>query len=325
MQRGVAAARGLIVCLGAVAILLGACDGDDPEARRSLEQGIEWLRETDGITYRLSLITTPQSIKAIAADEGNKTLARYADVVQIPSITWTYVEFRNPERFSTETIISLAGFEVLEWRSIANDAYIRADVRRLLETFGGDFQVLEAFVEVANRRGFDFVRPTVDGEWVGLSGLPPRWAEQEARKQSVGIPALAGILESGLEIHSEGTDELGTHLLVDTTLQRLLERIRLLLQPLGGATGRIPPLTMIPDEAVELDVWISEGRLSRIELDLLHHADRFEAEVPEGVNRLTVRLDLQEFSGSVAEPPTATTVPIRRFFGFFFGALRGFQ
>jgi hypothetical protein len=97
-------------------------------------------------------------------------------------------------------------------------------------------------------------------------------------------------------------------------------------QSLGGApAGALPTggLFDVPDADFPFDVWISDGRLVQIELDLVAIAEAAGEEVPEEVDEFVVRVAVEEFTDDVEAPSDFAEIDLQQLFEAFFGASLG--
>jgi hypothetical protein len=79
----------------------------------------------------------------------------------------------------------------------------------------------------------------------------------------------------------------------------------------------------IPEGDLELDAWISDGQIVQFELDFVKAAEEFGDPAPEGVERLALRLEIDEFTDEIAAPEGATLIDPQQIFQGIFGGLGG--
>jgi hypothetical protein len=70
-------------------------------------------------------------------------------------------------------------------------------------------------------------------------------------------------------------------------------------------------------------MWVDDDRVSRIELDFLKLGELADEEVPAGVERFALRIDLGEFDGNVEVPEGAVEVNFQELFGAMMGGMMG--
>ena len=79
----------------------------------------------------------------------------------------------------------------------------------------------------------------------------------------------------------------------------------------------------IPDENIKVDFWVDDGFLTQIGFDLVQFKDIEGAEFPEGVDELSLLLEIEEFDDSIEEPDAAETVNVQELMGGLMGGLGG--
>jgi hypothetical protein len=100
-----------------------------------------------------------------------------------------------------------------------------------------------------------------------------------------------------------------------------VENLESLAEELGA--GESVPAADVPDREIVVDAWVDDGDLTQIELDLTQFRDLPEAEFPEGVENLAIRLTLEEFTGGVEQPSDAAEVDLNALMQGFMGGMSG--
>ena len=315
------------------ALLLGACadgGGGEEEAAENPKQAftdaIEALSEYEGVTLVLTIEADPADL------EEDDTPPEVAEAIVNSSLTIS-AKGETAEDSQAQIVVNVDGEDAAEIRAIDQSLYLRASVGDLVEQFGGDPAQVQAFAQQASAQGFDFAQALVDGEWVGVEGL------DELAKQ-FGVPVatpdpeqaahladrIGEILESNAEVTSEGTDDVGAHLVLSVPLRDTAEDLVEALQTLGGApAGTFPTdgLSDIPDTDIPIDVWISDGRLVQVEFDIVAIATAAGDPPPEGVDDFAIRMTIDEFTDDVAPPDDFVEIDVQQLLETFFGAALG--
>lgn len=325
--------RRFTAVLLAGALLGAACSdgGGEKEAAENPQQAftdaIDALREYEGITLDLSFDAEAEDLAAADLPEDA------AEKLLNSSIRMS-VKGETPEDVQTEVVLNVDGNEdAAEIRVVDESLYARFEVRELTEAFGGNTADVDMFVQQASAAGLDFAQPIADGEWVGIEGLNDL-LEQFTGVQPTADPEQAAamadrivsILEQNAEVSSEGTDDVGAHLVVRVPMRETIEELMDAIQSLSGAPeGAFPTdaLEEIPDGELPIDTWISDGRIVQLELDFVAIAEELGEEPPEGVDQLALRLGVEEFTEDVEPPSDFTAIDLEEILQGIFGAVPG--
>ena len=316
--------RSLLV---SAALLLAGC-ADSSSAggspKETLEEALANLRVQPGVTASLTLRSTPGSLQALADDGGEQLSAEDAAKILDSSLTISAENSSDPAEAASRVVVNAAGQDALEIRTVDVALYVRADVRYLLELFGQPPSAADAFVGQASSAGLDFVGPLVEGRWIAVTGfeeLMGQGAATPSAEQAEAIEELLAALRSSASVSSEGDDAAGEHLVASVSLREVARDLGRAASKLGQgvAGGGLPSPQEVPDQQVALDLWIDEGRLTRVEFDFLQLRDVAGADFPAGVESLAVRIDLAEFSGEVEVPADAVPVDLRQVMQGFMG------
>ena len=306
-----------LISLGASLLLLAsACGGDDVggSPKESLTAAIENLSEMKGLELVFTLQSSPSSLAALAAEDESNLSEEDAQRILNSSIT-IRSKGKTPENAQAEFVINIDGEDAIEMKVIEDTFYVRADVRGLIETFGGDPSSLDQFEQQATAAGVTFVKPAIDGEWIALEGLKDIARQQglptgRAPNQDALVRAFRTAVDEEAEVTQGDQDGPGTHLVVDLPVRQIYERLlpefQKLLTGVPGAT--LPPASEVPNETVRLDTWVDDDQLRQVRLDLLQFAKFGDEPVPEGVDELALQVTIDEFDDDVEAPEDAVTL-----------------
>lgn len=328
--------RRLAAALLAGALILGACsDGgggaSEEEAaenpKQAFTEALDALADYEGVTLEMTLEADP------AALEEEDTPPEAVEAILNSSLTIS-AKGETAEDSQVQFTINVDGNEdAFELRGVDQSVYLRADVNEVVEKFGGDTSQVDAFAQQAAAGGFDFAQPFVEGEWIGISGID-ELAEQfglpqptpDAEEAQQVVDQIAAILEENVEVGSEGTDDVGAHLVLTIPLRDTLQELINTLQSIANApAGTFPTdaLTDVPDADIPIDAWVSDGRLVQIELDLIAIAEAVGEEPPEDVDEFALRFTIDEFTDDVEAPSDFTEIDVQQLLQTFLGGALG--
>lgn len=314
--------RRLTAFLIAGALLAGACsDGggaSEEEAaenpKEALTEALEAFGEYEGVTMEMTIEANPEDL--VEAD----TPAEAAEALVNSSLTISG-KGETPEDTQAEVLVNIDGNEdAIAMRVIGSALYARAEVPELVETFGGDPAEIDAMVSQASAMGFGFVQDIVDGEWVGVEdvnevteqlGVPIPTPDPEAAAALQ--DKFVAILEQNAEVTSEGSDDVGAHLVVSLPLKETATELFDALESLSGApAGAFPEesLAEVPDADIPIDVWVSDGRLVQIEADIIAIMEAVGEEDEDAPDEFAIRLAIDEFTDEVEAPDDFTPIDL---------------
>jgi hypothetical protein len=311
------------------AVLLGACGGDSSaNPKEALTEALDNLGRRDAFSLTFTLQSDVDSL--VAASKGDLA-PEDAQKILDSSLTIAGNQAEDPADARALVVANVAGLDgAVEIRVVGGTLYARADAKGLAETFGQDPAQLDAFAQQASAGGLDFLAAAVNGDWISLSGLDqlseqfgapatPNPADVKALK------AFADALEANSSVTSEGSEDAGEHLVVTVPLRAAYEHFLDLAGKLsaGVPLAELPPVSEVPDENLQIDVWVADGQVTQVEFDLVQ-LGRFEgSDMPKGIERLALRVAVEDFSGGVEEPPGATEVDLAQLMNMFMGGLSG--
>lgn len=329
--------RRFMALLAGTALLAGACGGDAPDPsenpKAAFTSAIEKLGEKDALSVTLSIEATADALATLS--EGDLK-PEDAQKILDSSLTIAGNQADDPAESRAQFLFNLAGTDAVEMRVIGYDLYARADVPAIAEIFGQDASQLEPLARDAAAAGFGFVEDALAGEWIALKnlnqlaqglGLPT--AEPDEQQQRI-IQQFTTSLKRSANVTEQGEDEAGTHLVATFPIRQLAQDFIDLSQsltPAGIPGAQLPDVSEIPDETIDVDVWIDgDGSVSQMEFDFMQltkFAPEGEADIPEGVDRVAMRIALAEFTGEIEVPADAVEVDPQALFGAFMGGLGG--
>jgi hypothetical protein len=313
--------RKLLALMLVAAVFLGACNEGEgggevsEDAKQSLVSAFTSLGEADAQSLTLSITSDPGSLDTLS--EGEVT-EEQANILLNSSITIEGTKADDPADQSTRIAFNVEGTDGAEMVVVGPDLFVRADVAGFAEAFGVDQAQLQAAITQAQAR-FDFVGPLANGDFVKFEGVgnlagefgasPPDTSQQEQL-----VRQLADALEAEATVSSEGTDDVGEHLVASIPLRSLYQSVIDLAPQMGQSfpPGMLPPAEQIPEGDLSLDVWVADDRVAQIEFDLTQLGDFAEEsgeENPfEGVEQFALRVVFSEDVGEISAPQTETVV-----------------
>jgi hypothetical protein len=321
----------LISLSASLLLLASACAGDDlgGSPKESLSAAIENLTELEGLEMVFTVQSTTDSIAALDESEEDALSEEDAQRILDSSITMK-ARGKTPEEAQAEFVVNIAGEDDVEMRFLDQTFYVRADVRGLIESFGGDPSGIDQFEQQASAAGVTFVKPAIDGEWIGLEGLKELAQQQgfptaQAPDQDALVRAFRTAVNEEAEVTEGDQEGPGTHLVADLPVRDIYERLVPEFQRLfaGFPGAEFPPASEIPDESVRVDTWVEDDQLKQIRLDFLQFAEFGDEPVPEGVEEFALQVTIDEFDDEVEAPEDAVTLTpqqIQQAFGAFFSA-----
>lgn len=309
--------------------VFGACNqsgggggdaAEDPQA--ALSSAVSALGEADGLATTVTIESTVESLTA--ASEGDMTEEQAQQILD--SSIFFRAKGETPEEAQVEVIVDIAG-SLAEFRALSDTFYIRADVRDLVDQLGGDQAEVDTFVQTAPP-GFEFAGPLAEGEWIAIEGAQ-EFSQQfgapspDAELQKEFANSLKTAVEENSEVTSEGSDDQGDHVQAAVQIKPLYESLQKTLGSLNVPGAALPTATDIPDETLLVDFWIQDEQLSQVQIDVTQFKEWEGAEMPEGVEELTLNLDLEESTDDVEAPEAAATIDFQQLLQGFLGGMTG--
>jgi hypothetical protein len=332
--------RRLLALTIVAVVFLGACNnegggsGEDP--KETLASAFAAMGDVDSQSVTISVASDSESLSTLS--DGAIT-EEQSSLVLDSSIAIEATNTNDPASRAARVAFNIQGTDGAEIVVIGSDLYVRVDVQGLLAAFGGDEAELRTAIAQAEAQGLTFVRPLAEGEFVKFTGAadlaagagasPPDAAQQEELLKRFG-----DAIEQEATVTSEGTDDVGEHLVASLPLRALYERLLELAPQTGQGglpPGLVPPAEQIPEGDLSLDVWVADGKVAQIEFDLTQigefAAQAGEEDPFEGVEQFALRVVLSEDVGEIAAPDSAKEVSSQQLEALFsqliFGASPG--
>ncbi|HWH31982.1 MAG TPA: hypothetical protein VNU01_04865, partial [Egibacteraceae bacterium] len=303
------------------------------EPKDQLVEALRAMGQDAGVTVQVSLDTDEASLAALNA-AGDEPMP--PELVALVSQAWMRVSLPfDPEAKTAEVSLGKAADQLLAFRVIGDDVYVQADVAALVDAAGQDPAVLDGARAMLTETGV--LPPDVlDGRWVVLRGatqLAEELSGQEVANPLDQMRAREAMQRLGRTLAEEaaitrvGQDAQGDHLRAVLPLRRLYSVFLEEAEAMGLPTpsGEAPALEEVPDESVTVDVWVRDGRLSVVSLDLRQLAamDPEAPEIPAEVERFALRAEFTPFDGVVDVPADAVELNPEALMGLFMGAMGG--
>lgn len=228
-----------------------------------------------------------------------------------------------------------------ELRYVDGKLYVRADVAGLGRLFDATPEEINQTVRaVSSQPGFEFIAAAAAGKWLqadftALKGtfedlakglekstggsLPGPSGTQPADNEATALrDAIDKVFNENVVIEKLESDSVGDHYVAKVTSLRtfygqLLPTLQQYMDRIPNAE-RFPAANLIPDKPSSLDLWIDDGRVSRVELDMAQFA-----EPPAKAGRVAIRLDINREAPTLAAPSDAVTVDLAGLFQQFVG------
>ena len=330
----------LLAILAGATLLLSACADNAPSAsddpKGALVDALRNLSESEGLTQTIRLQSDTDSL--VATGEGDID-AETAQKILDSSITVSALQADKPEDAASLILVTIAGNEDLEIRFVEGDLYFRADIESLLETFGQDAAQLDAAIsQFQGQPGLEWIEDAVAGDWVVLEDvleLSEQFGGASMGAGSLGADQqkeltnnLLQAVEKNATVTSEGDADAGEHVVATLPLRETLSDLIDALGPAAGMTGAQlgESLEDVPDEDISIDFWIADGTVTQIAFDVVEFAKSFEGtteEIPEGVEELSILVEIEEFDGSVEPVADAAKIDTAALAQAFTGMLGG--
>ncbi len=321
--------------LAVLFLLLAACGGSqDPKQR--LVDAVRRLSEGEGVSMIISLESNVRSLQALAREEGDQLEAENARRILDSSLELSSKNAQNPRDAAGEISLHLAGNDdAVQLKFIGDSLFLRADVARVLEALGEDARAAQRLTQQAAASGLPFLSAALNGEWLRLDGVNalaaqlggPQAQQRPDAQQRRTIEEFAETLQQNARVEEGNEDGPGDHLVTTINLRQfyrsVLDLARRLGQRVPGAA--FPSATEIPNETIELDSWVDDDSLRRVEFDFLQLEKLEDEQVPEGVDELTLRVEVEEFTDEVSRPGRAVEVDPQALLALFAATQLGEQ
>ena len=323
--------RRVLAILFSAALVLGACGGDDvaEDPQGALERALDNFGNYEGMSITFTLQSDTDSLRAVAAGDGDELSEEDARKILDSSIALITKEGDSPEESQFELTADVAGHDnAVEVKMVDESFFLRADVRDLVEEFGGDTAEIDQFEQQAGTQpGFEFVGPAIEGEWLALRGFnelmrqfgggmqTPSEEDQRTMRQ------FADAIQENSQVEAGDREGPGGHLIATVPLRQTYQDFAQLLQDLGQVPpgAALPPANEVPDENATVDLWIEDDHLRQVEFDITQIGEIADDPVPEGVEQFALRMEIEEFTDDVQAPEDANEVDAQQIIQQFMG------
>lgn len=240
---------------------------------------------------------------------------------------------------------------VFELRFVDGKLYARADVAGLGNLFGANPAEIDQTVQaLSSQPGFEFLAAAAAGKWLeadftALKGTFEQFVEGLEERTGGSLPATSSsaptadeaaalrdaidkLFNENVVVEKLESDSAGDHYVAKVTSLRtfysqLLPTIEQFMDRIPNAED-LPTAGVFPDKPGSVDVWVKDGRLSRVEVDVTQFS-----EPPSTAGRVAIRLDINREAPDLTAPSGAVTVDIagivQQFIGQFGQFLEGFS
>jgi hypothetical protein len=236
--------------------------------------------------------------------------------------------------------------DAVELRFLNGTLYARARARGIADYFEAPAGTIDQFLTDSAAPGLEFLKDAADGRWLAhdldpivsfLKGIVGNGTFDEAFREGAGfglsdlrpevlqdvVDSFADLYGNDVNVTKGKADGPGTHYLLTASARDLYQGIKPVIEDMpflakgldGLPAGGLPAAGDIPDEDYSADVWVSDGKITRIEFDLaqLPPAGTF----PDGIDmpRMTLRLDIDRSPAEVIAPGDAVKLDIFELIG----------
>lgn len=319
--------RRLAVFVTAASLAVAACGAAEVLApRAALREAAQATADQSRTSVTVSLTGDEDDILTLFAEGGPVTDEDRKAVAFLRDSRMTFTTDRDSEVFGL--VVDAGGVdEAFELRVVDRALYARVDLPGLMGLFEADPAMLDDVVAGARESGFDFLDDVVAGRWIradlapleqmaedmsgaGADGVVPDFGADQGRKL---LDAVAGTWSEDVKVERLE----GDHYRLTVPIRRLFARLLPAFAALGGlgfpVGEMIPPAETIPDRSVSAEVWVSDGKITRGELDLTQFAEGTDA------GRVALRVDISSPEDAVEAPDDAVDIDLEKIFGEFLG------
>lgn len=317
-------------------LLVTACggSGDSGDPKEQLVNAVSALEGDAGGTFTFSLVSDRESLRALSAEGGEPLDDATIDRLLGASLALSLPFDPDDADGVVAVALNSGGAALFEMRGAqegdVSKVYLRVDVPALLELFG---QPADMVTGIEQFVGAGLPSGTLRGNWVLLEGAEEMLKELAAEQPTESpeevratIERLTALLADAADVSRAGSDDAGTHLVASVNLRDAATVIRDEAPRLGLPLDDMPDISEVPDEAMSVDLWVRDGKLSRIELDALA-VGRLdpEAEIPAGAEQLRIRIDVSPYDARAELPADAAPLDLEALMGSVFGMFGGFM
>lgn len=298
--------RPLGVLLALVLVAGAGCSDEpegDPAARAAVVEAVRAMGDPEPATMELSL---PYATADDLVQMSVGIRPEIAEVIEGGRFTLKNDWATDPLDAHFVLKLELAGGGI-EARQIEDDVYLRGDIAALAESLGRNPRPL---VRTLSREpGLRaLVRPVLKGEWIHVFGagdlLPGASGGGDSERSEQAAHAYAAAIDESAGVTEDGRDEAGTKYRVELHLKEFTEAF------FEAAEGLVPAppegaIDDAPDETITADVWIEDGVMRRLEVDVAHLVDITRPGSAIDRDPLVVRFDVRPFDPEALKAPRA--------------------
>ena len=285
--------------------------------------------------FTLSLVGDEADMAALfeAAEEDRKDIRVLRESKIVVSLDGGDLDSTDDDRFALGLDVGDVD-QAVEVRMVDKKIYVRGDVAGLARLFEAEPGALSSLVTGAQQAGFGFVADAVAGRWLSVDLAPlEAMAKGVAQQRGGELPEMgpgqfSKLLEAVSKTFGEDVDvkrldqeDAGQHYRLTVPIRRVYERLVPVFGELFSTVPgmALPPSAEVPDRSVSLDVWTSDGRINRAELDL----GQFSPQPPAG--RVALRVDFDQLDGDIKAPGDAVEVNVMQIFSQLMAGLGTIQ
>jgi len=329
--------RGFIAAVLALVVLAGCGAAEKVSPRIAVRDAANATANQKEGTFTLSLVGSDADMTAILND-GQALSEEDKAGFELLSKGHIAVSTASGGKFALE-VSGQDAPRAFELKVIDKKIYVRADVAKIAGKLGTDTAGFNQAVQaMSSQEGFGFLAAAAAGKWVvadlnalgdfgkqlekqfsgGTGTTPSSGTAAEAGRFQQLKDGLGKALSDNTDVKKQGSDSTGDHYVA--TLRSLRAFYGAALPVLQQAAGGIlpdqkdlPAVEEVPDKPADVDVWIKDGRIVRLESDL-----RQFATTPPSAGRVALRLDISRDVPDVTPPSDAVNVDIAALLGQFF-------
>lgn len=320
--------RRLAVFVTAASLAVAACGAAEVLAPRvALREAAQATADQSRMSVTVSLTGGEDDILALFADGEPVRDADREAVAVLRDSRITFTTDRDSEVFGVLVDIGRVD-QAFELRVVDRALYARVDLPGLLGLFDADPATLDQIVAGGREAGFDFLGDVVAGRWIRADLAPLEKMAGDLSGAGAGdgvVPKLDAdqgrtLLDAvsstwGEDVQIERIE--GDHYRLTVPMRRVFERLLPALAALPGfgfpVGEMIPSPETIPDRSVSAEVWVSDGKITRGELDLTQFAEG------TGAGRVALRIDISSPDVAVDVPDDAVDIDLEKLFGQYLG------
>ncbi|MFE0672576.1 hypothetical protein [Streptomyces sp. NPDC058867] len=292
-------------------------------AGQKLDRAFDKLGEKNTVSFELDLDTDAASLKALDASSdpapGDEMPDEIAEMFSSAKITMTVHSKKPLEKSGEKDLVGMAmkvstsDGDLVEYRLIGDDVYLRADMDVMGEAMGAP--VPDADELPAEAGAF---KDVIEGKWVkfnvkemeeaaeeGQVGEPAPEPSLDAKQQKKLVNALRKVIAREVEFKTsdgeDGTEHVTATAPFRTLMTELLGEVEPLLKdlPMGAPIPTEKDLKDAPDAKVTADFTLKNGELAQVDLDL--------AKLTENAKVKKLGLTLRVVEGKKPTAPAGAT------------------